>query len=107
MQVLYLHRLFALQQKAENHISIDFLPYTVQIKWLVSEMLKKFPKSPWTEKLVYRTLMRMRKADLIGKTERGGNEQPPVFPVDNDQTESGVESAAFAEDEPHNENEGE
>jgi hypothetical protein len=83
-QILYLHKMFGVQQKAENHVSIDFLPYTVQIKWLVAEMLKRFPKSPWTEKLVYRTLIRLRKADLVGKTERGGNEQPPQFPDDND-----------------------
>ena len=86
-QVLYLHKLFNLQQKADNCVSIDFLPYTTQIKWLVAEMVKKFPKSPWTEKLVHRTLLRLRKADLMGKNKQ--QEDPlPVFGPDNDISES-------------------
>ncbi len=62
-EVLYVQRLFYLQTRSPNGVNLDFLPYTSPSKWMVAEMRKKFPNSPWTEKLIYRTLLRIRKLE--------------------------------------------
>lgn len=85
-QMFYLVKQFNKQQQAENHVSVDFLPYTSQIKWITAEMLKKFPKSPWTDKLVHRSLIRMRKADCLDKNDQ--TEILPVFAPDDDVLEN-------------------
>jgi len=96
--VMYLNKLYLRTLRAENHVLADFLPYTAQIKWIVAEMKKKYPKSPWTEKLAARTLIRLRKADLLEKTERPGKEDIPVFPEDNDQNDDGSPCVEFQEE---------
>ena len=98
LQVFYLNTLYHIQQKSKNAVSADLLPYTVQIKWITAQMLKKFPNSRWTEKLVFRTLIRVRKAS-INKSEIDKLEQPE-FPEDNDFTESGPEPTFQIEVEP-------
>ena len=85
MEAVYLSRLHNLQAKQDNGVSADMLPYTEQVKWIVAEMTKKFPKRRWTEKLVSRTLVRMRKASLLDKTEQSDSKvDVPKFHVDDD-----------------------
>ncbi len=86
LELLYLIKQFNIQKKAENSVSIDLLPYTSQIKWITGEMSKKFPKSQWTEKLVHRTLIRIRKADMMDKNDQ--TDVVPVFAKDSDLTEN-------------------
>ena len=85
MEAVFLSRLHNLQAKQEHGVSADMLPYTEQVKWIVGEMSKKFPKKRWTEKLVSRTLVRMRKASLLDKTEQSDSKvDVPKFHVDDD-----------------------
>ena len=85
VEALYLNSLFSAQARATNGVSVDFLPYTSNLKWIVAEMQKKYPARRWTEKLCHRTLIRMRKAALLEKTEHGGNKIPvPNFNADDD-----------------------
>jgi len=85
MEAVFLSRLHNLQAKQDNGVSADMLPYTEQVKWIVGEMTKKFPKRRWTEKLVSRTLVRMRKASLLDKTEQSESKvDVPKFHVDDD-----------------------
>ena len=85
MEAVYMTQLFHLQQGQPNGVSVDMLPYTAQITWLVCEMGVMFPGRKWTEKLVYRTLLRMRKASLLDRSELINNRlQTPCFGVDDD-----------------------
>jgi ubiquinone biosynthesis protein COQ9 len=65
------------------------LAYTEQIKWIVSEMQKEFPNSGWTEKLVYRSLIRVRKAGYLETTERRSKNKlvVPEFAAEEDMAE--------------------
>lgn len=82
MEGMYLSNLYNAQYRQENGVSADMLPYTENLKWIVSEMEKKFPKRRWTEKLVSRSLVRMRKAHLLEKTEHKA--EIPAFKKDHD-----------------------
>lgn len=89
MEAVFMTTLFAEQNRQENGVSADNLPYTAQAKWITAEMLKRFPKRRWTEKLVCRTLVRMRKAGIMDKTEKTSSKiEVPVFAPDDDIEES-------------------
>ena len=85
VEALYLNTLFSAQARQPNGVSVDFLPWTSNLKWIVAEMTKKYPKRRWTEKLCHRTLIRMRKAALLEKTEHAGSKiEVPEFKHDDD-----------------------
>lgn len=85
VEALYLNSLFAAQAGKPNGVSVDFLPWTVNMKWIVAEMVKKYPHRKWTEKLCHRTIIRMRKAGRVQKTEHGGSKiLVPDFKRDDD-----------------------
>jgi hypothetical protein len=89
VEALYLNNLFAAQARTTNGVSVDLLPYTANLKWIVAEMTKKYPGRRWTEKFCHRTLTRMRKAALLEKIEHNGTKLVvPEFGPDDDVEES-------------------
>ena len=84
-EALFLCTLHAAQAQKPNGVSADKIGYTSQVKWMVVEMTKKFPKGRWTAKLLSRWLMATRKASLLEKQKKSGCKiEVPDFAVDDD-----------------------
>lgn len=83
-ELISLQRFFYLQSLSPNGVPLDYLPYTDQLRWMLAEMTKRFPNSRWSEKLICRTLLRLRRleskpADYPG-VDRFAN-SPSVRPI--------------------------